>query len=81
MIDQNPKTIAIGAVVFIVVLFVTRHFLNEHYVKKGLDEDNSQTIGYSVLTAFLVSLVVLLLYTRYIIYTDSIDLLDEPFKC
>ena len=52
-IDQNPKTIGIGAVVFIIVLFVARHFFNERFVKEGLEEDNSKTIGYSVLTAIL----------------------------
>jgi hypothetical protein len=77
--DTSSTSLGIALVVFIASFFFARHFLNIHYIKQGLQEDNSQTIGFSFLIAVAVSVIVLFIIKKFLVYQGSKAILEEPF--
>lgn len=79
-IDTSNSSIGIGLVIFVSILLISRYYLNIHYAKQGLEEDNKFTIVYSLFVSAVSAMVCLVLLKQFFIYKGSIAILDEPYS-
>ena len=77
--DTSNYSIGIGLVVFIMTFVVARYFLNDKYIKEGQTEDNNKTIVYSILSAILSTVIVLIAIKKILVYRGCTTMLSEKF--
>jgi len=80
LFDTSNSSIIVSILLFLIIVFVSRYLFNKRAENEEKEQDTTEIIGYSILIGLLISLFIMFMYKRSLVYIGSKTYNNEDFE-